>query len=453
MSDARTAELDAAGSRIAVAMLVADTWIDRTAESVRIVDRDTLEREITRHFRLPPREGRAGIDGGCIVPLFHVEKHAFVSCQVRGPDGAMTSLLTARDGLVLTTSALRWLAERVLGQKQDLGPVVASDLCRIAGTEITSADEAETVLEGRNGCVQDLPEQEQRRVLCDNEVFKGWIRAMASGYLVYAVVSGDDGRYLLSIQRDEQIPDPKRDIDEARKSQDPVRVAAAKRLRPRWQVRLGRRLGWLPHALRFRVRGSYGSAPYHVEFEAPEGVAVGRRLLEVPRLGIRLSKRGVSVRRARFRLGGQHADEASVRVNVHPGIGSLAWAWLPAIIVAGANIALGVDSLCSGEVSEAAASILLITPGGLAVLAVARGEHSYVTQIVFWLRLLALAPGLLAIVGATAIVTGEATAATLLSAGGIATAVAMVLGFAHRRSRIQLATTEYVEPKELLRIA
>lgn len=435
-TDARKAELDQITPQLAVTLLISDQWMVREAETVRLVDTNMIRRRFHRHFLLPPKEVRARLDGGIVLPIFFLKKENFVSCHVRDSSSSVRSLLSAADGNHLTVAILTWIAEAVL-----LRPDLPAELVeRLRGVPALGPGAAYQVLTP----LKDPDEAQTMELLKGSEQFVAMVEAACEGYLLFAVVDRKAARQVVALDLEHRLAQP--------------RTPGKTRARRLWYFWC-QLIGWMPYRFNLVIGPDHVAVPTHVELEAPEGITFGMRTLAFPDPPRFVHhKKGTNSRRARYRFDRRPGRKSEyVGVDVHPGDTALLRGWLAGVIVTAILAALAVVYWKGGLTNKAATSLLLLIPGAVPLLVVAHGEHPYVTQIVRGLRycVILLAAYMVIATGIVVLVSGKqveliATAITVL--GGFAAATTLILLFTYLRSRPSYEDVEFVD-LDLNRIA
>jgi hypothetical protein len=227
--------------------------------------------------------------------------------------------------------------------------------------------------------------------------------------------------------RDEWVP---QDVTAATTDHESVSLSAKLR---RW-------LGWAATPVPFDTPAIGHGASYHLDVLAPPGIQVRRAqlVLERPHVGRQEcpAQRGTQTLRTAHLYAtrvGQNTS-ASALVHFRPESGFIARAaTLAALLSAVALTLLYVfgDRIARGH-AEAAAAVLVVIPGLIAAYSARAEEHPLATTMAFGLRLMAVAPGVLAAFGAALVVVEEAKSPAGLATFVAAWVVAGILGVSWR---------------------
>jgi hypothetical protein len=432
----RQAELDEIAPQLAATLLIADQWMVRNAETVRLVDTNVVRRRFHRHFLLPPREVRAELDGGVVLPIFFLRKQNFVNCHVRDSGSSVRSLLSAADGNYLIAAVLIWMAETVL-QDSDLPPEL---IRRLGSVPAHGAGTSYQILSP----LADSTEGRTMELLNGSKQFVAMVEAACEGYLLFAVVDRRAARQVVALDLEHRLSHPR----------TPGKTRA-KRVWYFWcQL-----IGWMPYRFNLDMGPDHVAVPNHVELEAPDGITFGRRILafpDQPRLIHR--KKGTNSRRARYRFDRRPGGKSEyVGVDVHPGDTALLRGWIAGVAVTAILAALAIVYWNGGLTNKAATSLLLLIPGAVPLLVVAHGEHPYVTQVVRGLRycVILLAVYMAAATGIVVLISSKQVqliAIAITALGGLAAVSTLILLLTYLRGRPSYESVEFVDV-DLNRIA
>lgn len=388
------------GQAITLALLSQPRWITRTVESIRFVDRNVVRRRISRHFVVPkssqcrpklvfegdnrPLEGEREL---CILPIFAVRKGHFITCDLTNESGVSVSLDPLLDRWKLCYLSL---VSVVRLAKIEIDEILQKRLWEIVSQpKPAELDELQAHLQG-------LGTKGQR--FLSSSLF-GLAEFYARNYVIFRTVPAASFEHVLTMRLDRRMPDHQKDFEDSGRK-PPSRFLRGQR----W-------LGLAPHEFRHEFVHSAGST--HLEVEAPDGIAIGSRRLEIPastdreKDGMRalLRGRGTSKRRARFLVPRASVPGHCVgTMTLRPGSGVMRGGGPP--IAALFTILVGIIAWKQGDVrnTDAATAILLLVPGFVSLVAARPAEHPGVSRVVVGIRMLTVSVVLLASLAALVLV-------------------------------------------------
>lgn len=424
------------GRKIVLALLSQPRWITRTVESVRFVDRNVVSRRVVRHFVIPKDEAaRPEVNGRYTMPIYAVRKGQFISCDLLDGSGRSVSLAPLQDRCKLSYLALLDLIRKA-GIKEEA--FLYAQLWRIVESPRDAPiDEFRRFLE-------QTPEG---RTLLDSEMFE-LVKFIARNYLIYRVIPERNisQEQVLTMRLERRVPDSRADFRRAGE------------LPPSMWLQFRRWLALAGHEFRHEFIQSAGST--HIEVEAPEGIAIGHRVLDylgetkpgfVQPVRAHLPGRGTSKRRARVLVPRSARPGAyALTMNLRPGAGVMrdagqAIAALFALLTF--IIAARRSHIEDPALIEAAATLLLILPGLAGLIAARPAEHPRVTRVMVGPRALTIGIIPLSALAATTLITRWPTW-ILWTIGGLSTLLAgiLFLGFILARRRTTMDMTDAVPP-------
>jgi hypothetical protein len=417
---------DEIGKRITLALLSQRRWITRTVESIRFVDRNVVRRRISRHFVVPKSSQCRPIlklDGDdrplakerklCILPIYAVEKGDFITCDLTDASGTSVSLDPLIDRWKLCYLSLLSVI-RLADLKLD--EILQKRLWDIVShPKPAELDDLKSHLAGLGAPGQRF---------LSSSLF-GLAEFYARNYVIFRTVPEASFEHVLTMRLDRRMPDRRKDFTNA--GEDPPSLFLSGR---RW-------LGIAPHEFRHEFVHSAGST--HLEIEAPDGIAIGKRTLELPlssgpqntngQMRATLLGRGTSKRRARFLVPRASAPGVCVAtMNLRPGAGVMRGGGPPVaalFTLIAAIIAWKRPDIDHNGQAEAATAILLLVPGFVALVAARPAEHPGVSRVVVGIRMLTVSVVLLTSLTALALVIGASTCYLIAAAilGFVLTAV------------------------------
>lgn len=183
---------------------------------------------------------------------------------------------------------------------------------------------------------------------------------------------------------------------------------------PRFRERIARGLGWRPKRVVVITPAIGHGGSYHFEAEAPEGLFISRAALseEVtarattaspPAPPLALDKNSERVHLAAPSVRQDYSGMVILKLRPRPWT-IIRPAALSAIFTTAVLLTLARRWPAIGTNAGAVATLLLIVPGGLSAWAARSQENPVTTEVLFGLRLLSLAAGLWAFIGAAALV-------------------------------------------------
>jgi hypothetical protein len=390
---------DQLGAQVTLALLSQPRWITRTVESIRFVDRNVVSRRVVRHFAVPREEAaRPYVDERYVMPVFAVQKGEFISCDLHDGAGHLVTLAPLQDRCKLSYLALLDVVRRAGVEEEDtlyqhLWNIVESphavELADLEGFLLTS---------------------QAGRDLMRSKIY-GLFRFLCRNYLIYRSIPEKQRAedHVLTMRLERRVPDTRGDFERA-EAEPPGRV-----------LQLRRWLGVASHEFRHEFIQSAGST--HIEVEAPDGIALGWRQLDYLGYGVEpefkrrvvetFGARGTSKRRARF-LVPRSAPPGAYAATIHlrPGAGVMRDG--PQAV---AGLLLGLLLLVIARRShinqpsliDAAATLLLVLPALVALVAARPAEHPRVTRVIVGPRILALTVVPLAAIAAYTLITAWPT--------------------------------------------
>jgi hypothetical protein len=384
------------GLTTAVLLLTWNRWTHRRVESARFIDADAARRSVSVDFTLPHfvhrlRETPEHGTRRQLVPLGLLRKGTLVNFDLRDEAGHSLPLLTTAQNGQVAEATLVALAAATL--KIDVIHDAAAIQCDIRhlvqapGRAEASRPLAE-LFEKRDQLSQ------QRLKLRDDDAFPRIAAAFATHFLALTVAEiARHQRRVFYYAYDETLFD----------SPDPGRFLRI--------ARGGERVVW------FTVPRVGEAESYHHEVEAPDGMQVNtqigistdRRPAASRPLLRPISKSGNFQRSHAQFSNAEPGDEAVIVVKIRPRPSTVirgavlgGFVSLALIVLVGTRLG---PILAHGG-TETAATLLLAIPG-IAVAVLGREDDTEMTTEILWpIRVAALAPGLGAFIAAGAVVGG-----------------------------------------------
>ncbi len=412
------------GREVILALLSQPRWITRTVESVRFVDRNVVSRRIVRHFVIPKdKKARPKLNKRYAMPVYAVRKGQFISCDLLDGSGRSVSLAPLQDRCKLSYLAVLDLI-RTAGIKEE--PTLYPQLWRIIESpQASDIDDLKQLLQGSTA----------GRALLASEMMK-LVEFLTRNYLIYRVIpkSSLSQEQVLTMRLERRVPDSREDFK------------MAGELPPAGELQLRRWLGFASHEFRHEFIQTAGST--HIEVEAPDGIAIGHRVLDYLGAGVKpafrkkplahLESRGTSKRRARVLVPRTAPKGAyAVTINLRPGAGVMrdagqAIAGFLALLVF--IVAARRSYLVAPSLIDAAATLLLVLPGLVALTAARPAEHPRVTRVMVGPRALTVSIIPLSAIAAVTLITDWPTT-VLWVIGGVAALLAFLQFFSFITAR------------------
>jgi hypothetical protein len=421
------------GSQVVLALLTQPRWITRTVESIRFVDRNVVSRRVVRHFVIPREEAaRPKVDERFVMPVFAIRKGEFISCDLLDGAGRSVTLAPLQDRCKLSYLALLDIMRRAGLKEED---TLYEHLWHIVESpREVKLDEFKAFL-GTSSAGRELIRSKKMYDL---------IRFIARNYLVYRSVPetqlAED--QVLTMRLERRVPDTRGDFDRAGQPAP-----------SRW-LQLLRWLGLASHEFRHEFIQSAGST--HIEVEAPDGIALGYRHLDYLGYGVppeftkivdTFGTRGTSKRRARFLIPRTApAGTYAATINLRPGAGVMRDGPQAVAGLLTGLILLVVarrSHIDQASLIDAAATLLLVLPALVALVAARPAEHPRVTRVIVGPRILTLTVVPLAATAAYTLITNWPTWVLLaLSVASMALTVELFLVYFLARYATRMATVD-----------
>ncbi len=444
-------------------------WVHRRVETCELVDDRTARRRVSLDFTISQSEADpAGLpDPVHAVPLAMLAKAPLRNFDIYDEDGTPIPVFTTGQAQKVATAGLTAAARNAFAladdvpPERDLGEVVLRDLERIVTCD---ADDDETLREIRRAqevvrpADAELPDPtdpekvraqreleraifERNRVM-GNPAAAGLIESLQSNFLLLAQTSVAIGeRRILKFTFEEPInarqegspPSSARQLASWR-----ARAWAAVRAEARW---LGVRLGWLAETVSLSCPTAQWSRSFHIEMAAPAGLEIteARLYSGTASLSDRVSG---PLNRVHLHLRDSAAPVAERTTQTEPYAvvylraqrsGFLLPAFLASLVT---PVLLFFGSLRLPDLArevEAAATLLLLGPGLLAVYLARPAEHALASRLLSGVRLLLLLSGLCAVAAGCVLIAGFAAEDRLIAWNTLtimSAAIAMMVGVA-----------------------
>jgi hypothetical protein len=392
---------DMRGIGLATAMLIIfwPQWLHRRVELVTIEDHDVIRRSNSFDFTVPHQVyDLLSVDGTqpvrTAVPLTFVRKGELVHLKLTSEGSDAVPLLSTPQLSALSEAALIATAETALGGKI-VPPTIICDIRRLVRDAAKENPQTSRyigpAIEARDRLFSEHePEAEIRKLLRSHSVFASLAYAFSIQFLaaVMLPITAHERR-IVHLAYDERFYDSD---------------GLFRRLRILFALVAGNR------ARRILISAPHAneSASYHLEAEAPEGLQISWGKAYFLRTDIPPEEKTGTYQRIHF-----HYERLTRGTRLSIAL------WLrprSSTIVRGATLTaaltlLGVSYvlLQFGEITsihgaQSAAAALLVVPLLLSLYLVRTDEHPMTTQLLWPLRIIATAPGVLSLMAAGVLV-------------------------------------------------
>jgi hypothetical protein len=323
-----------------------------------------------------------------VLPVFGLPKSQLMSCQLRDAHRTVVSLAPIHERTELSYEMLAaFLKVAGLGNRSELYPRV-----RAVVESRPWADDGQSPADDLLRAVGALAP-----ALARNALFTALVEYLDQNHIVFTSVNPRERSHILAFALDQRFPDRRADFIEAGKKV-PSRLKSYRLAALRW---LG--LAAFPYDHEFVI----GAGSTHLEVEAPGGVAIMQREVQLP--GRRaISADGASRRRARILVPRTHRRgraTASLRLRQASGIlrtgGPMVASFFAVLMILFAHFAPS-EGIGGGP----GVTLLLILPALVSLVAARPDEHPFVTKVIRGIRVMTVAPICLSALAASAVVFG-----------------------------------------------
>ena len=401
-------------------------WVHRRVERIEIVGTSSARRRVSVDLNIPTNSW--GVKGTVLVPVAILRKQAIIDFDMRDEQHRSVPVLTRYQTGYATLSMLEAVATALLPKsagEKGLSPGLMMELARLA----YDADAREP-----EDAIGDLRKCDEAAHLLENQVFEKLCRTMAS-------------RFLLIVE-----------LDPREGARRVVRFSYLQSLEGR--LRFRQRIGWDPTDLAVHIPAVDEAGSYHLEIEIPPGLDIRPVQLEdnqtVGRVWGIASVEGAGHPEisSTDRLLPSHASERAGRVHFQQigaplGTDAVGEVWLGAslsgFLLSALAFALFVPVVLGavllglgGNIETRATTTLLLTVAGIVSVFVARvGEHSLVSRILFYVRVVVWTLAILVFIAATLValrVGGALLYGTWFGVLGLSVAITcLMIGVSVRR--------------------
>jgi hypothetical protein len=419
-------------------------WVHRRVESIELTDQVTFRRRVSVDFTLPRDLEPAAFTGGgkpiYFVPLTLLAKDALTHFSVSDEQGATVPVLTRARNAAMAASALAVLAEGLVGEdfRRENGRLpsdVEEDLLALARSR-DGAGEAERRLRiapTDGGATRHSRAWRKELTRSKNAEFQRAVATFANGFILAVPLIGLPGqRRVIKFEYEEHGRRPELSVPW------PLRRLAARwiadisgRAKP-GTPRYGRReaytplpmalakgVGWRARAVKIDTPAIHQCGSYHLEVAAPEGLNVTRGTLSSKTPPSLLAEVRKTVQRVHLYPQAPvppHGGGAAL-ITLRPQASVIVrTAWLTALFSTAVLALIAVRWRAVVTDLSATVSLLLLVPALLAGYVGRARESSVTTQVLFGLRILAVAPAMWLFAAGVMLLTGRTCHATV--AGG-----------------------------------
>jgi hypothetical protein len=350
------------GVALAELLLSWPSWAHRKFETLELLDEQVARRVVTVDFSVPDQPGALDINGQPyhFLPLTSLQKRTLTNFDLVLGGGEATPMASRSEHKELVTEALVAIVEAELE-----APATQDLRSRCREVVAKPPEKAMAALRAFD---------EDDRFDDDGEVLR-MVEILAYQFLVIALIPAEPGcRRTAHFSYDEWIGDPK--------------------LPTRLTLETG--AGWRSKPVWFKAAMTNVSS-YHLQVDAPAGLQITRRqLVTADRIRPRVAG---PARRARF----YHAPTAKsgnayALVHLRPLTSTVVRGAALTALLSTVLLAVLAAVTYGGTLSKstgAAPALVAAAPGVLALLLVRPGEHPMTTDMLFSMRLITLAVGVL----------------------------------------------------------
>jgi hypothetical protein len=360
-------------------------WTHRRVESIETLDDRTCRRRVSLDVAFG-HDLRA-LAKERLTPLTMLRKEVLRNFDLRDEHGKPVPMLSKGENGPIAGDALTVVAEEILGNPPSR--YIRGRLQRMA---VGEPAESRREIEGWERLAENptYPDRKDWRKLLASEHFRDLAQALAANFVLIAGIAPPvDSRRLFKLSYEEPFG------DEA----DDEQVAAWKR----WLSRLG----WRLRQIRIEVPAVNAAKSFHIEVAAPGDLEIdSAQLRSYPRGPVTADDTDIGgTRRAHLYVSDVRSGlRARAFVYVRHQRDSYLWsAFLTALLVL-FLLAVGLSQLDEilgeGGDTQTAAALLLIAPTLLAAYIARPDGHPLASKILLGVRLLVVATGLCAVVGA-----------------------------------------------------
>jgi hypothetical protein len=408
---------------LATAMLLVTwpLWLHRRVELVAFEDHDVIRRSNSLDFTFPTRvlhllEVDGSDTANIAVPLAFFRKGTLVHFSLSAEGSATVPMLSTPQLSVLAEAALLVTAEIALSTT--VPQSVAADITHVVRDKarfdpqvsnfVGSAMDARRRLLLKTTAVED--DIAARTILSNDEVFPSLVKAFSTQFMAAVLLPVTaDSRRVVHFAYDERFYDVTDGL--LRGFRTFLRLVTGNRAR--------RVLILAPNAS--------DSASYHFEAEAPEGLQVSSRRAYIESAEMEVEERRTSFQRIHLHYSKlPRGSTLSVVLRLWPRSSTIVRAGTLAAIltVLGVGYVFYRITEHADQSVQDAAAILLVVPTLLSLYLVRSNEHPMTTHLLWPLRIIATAPGVLSFVAAGVMVGGFSKRLSLFALG---TVIALLL--------------------------
>jgi hypothetical protein len=361
----------AAGAAFAVLLMTRREWVHRRVEQIRFEDQTVARRFVSVDFTIPDVEApmRSAAGPVQLVPLTRLRKRTLTNFDLVDESGGSLPMLARDQHKNLANAALAAVAGRALGA--DPEPAIL-DACE--GVATNPPDDAAPYLR----VLLNDP------ALAQAAYFTELAEVLAESFVVTVPLAAEPGRRrVLKFSYDELVGDPEL------RFRDTFRRGAAWRSKPVW----------------FPAYAMNDVPSYHLEVEAPSGLWITRRELTTTDDAAENRQRRGPYQRARFYYQPGPKTRGVAEIKLRPQTSTLVRASAMVAAMAFALLMGVFAGIWFGgfeDLDTNTPALLLLLPGALAAVLLRADEHAMTTDMLYFIRLSTLAPGVLSFLGAAA---------------------------------------------------
>lgn len=377
-------------------------WLHRRVELITFEDHDVIRRSNSFDFTVPRRalelldagDGTATMN--VAVPLTLVRKGEMIHLNLSSEGADAIPLLSAPQLSVLAEAALRATAEIVL-QTQEVPAEIVCDIRRLVQDSATF-DPATSwyvgpAVDARERLFSEHePTPEARVALRSHRIFRSLSYMFSTQYIVAVLLpTAPDSRRVAHFAYDERFYD-------------------TDGFYRRWRIILSLLRGNRARRVLIFAASPSDSASYHFEAEAPEGLQISSGKTYFENVAKTPEEKAGSFQRIHFHYSKlPRSTGLAVVLRLRPRSSTIVrGATLTSILtlLAVLYVWLQFGAITSSKGAQGAAAALLVVPILLSLYLVRTNEHPMTTHLLWPLRVVATAPGLLSFVAAGVLVGG-----------------------------------------------
>jgi hypothetical protein len=390
------------GLATAVLILFWPEWLHRRVELVTFEDHDVIRRSNSFDFTLPRHVlDLLDIDGkdpiNVAIPLTFIRKDELIHLNLSSEGNEAIPLLSSPQVSILSEAALLATAEIALDTTEVPAEIVC-DIRRLVRDwvrldPITSRYEGPAIEARERLFSEHEPEPQARAVLSTHRIFKSLAHDFSTRFIAAVLLPiTADQRRVIHLAYDEKFYE----------STD----GWFRKLLIILELLVGNRA----RRVSFFVSSVSDAASYHLEAEAPEGLQISSGAVYSLNTSKVIEEKVGSYQRIHF-----HSARLprGTRLNVVPHLRPRSSTIVRAAALTSLLTMLGIlyvwlqfGPITANKGTQGAAAALLVVPLLLSLYLVRTNEHPMTTHLLWPLRIVATAPGLLSLLAAGVLVSG-----------------------------------------------